>query len=72
MKENEDYTITKGERFMCVKTLVVDLGDRLVEVFTENLYYQSFDDGHITDNQNFSYRVKEYLFKEHFVRTYNE
>lgn len=66
--DKEDTEIKKGDVFLCIKDWCIDEGDRMYVLFTENFYYQSQCDGHITGNHGNTIKVNKTELNKYFKR----
>ena len=64
-KEN-DTRVTYPRKVLCTQTWVLNDGDRLVESFTENFYYNQPNKSIVIDNMGIKLYVDPENFKKYF------
>ena len=63
---DNEKRVTYPKKVFCTKTWIMNDGDKLLEMFTENRYYNQPSEDVIMDNDNVSIYVTKENFKKHF------
>ena len=63
---DNEKRITYPRKVLCTKTWLMNDGDKLLEMFTENRYYNQPSEDVIMDNDNVSIYVTKENFKKYF------
>ena len=63
---DNEKRVTYHKKVFCTKTWIMNDGDKLLEMFTENRYYNQPSEDVIMDNDNVSIYVTKENFKKYF------
>lgn len=63
---DNEKRVTYPKKVFCTKTWIMNDGDKLLEMFTENRYYNQPSEDVIMDNDNVSIYVTKENFKKYF------
>lgn len=63
---DNEKRVTYPKKVFCTKTWLINDGDKLLEMFTENRYYNQPSEDVIMDNDNVSIYVTKENFKKYF------
>jgi hypothetical protein len=63
---DNEKCVTYPKKVLCTKTWLMNDGDKLLEMFTENRYYNQPSEDVIMDNDNVSIYVTKENFKKYF------
>ena len=63
---DNEKCVTYPKKVLCTKTWLMNDGDKLLEMFTENRYYNQPSEDVIMDNDNISIYVTKENFKKYF------